>query len=265
MRARRPPVATSRQRQTAASRSLRLCRGWPSRPSWRHAECVRWDNRGRTHRWCPRRRTVARRRQGGRHAYVDMVTILMPRRVAQLSHTRRSEAVHKYDVSMGISDDDVEGWYLDPYGIHEARWFSDGTPTFLVRDGHQEAHDAPPPGPPPAPRRSVGRPDGRNGGRWFRRSEALVEARRACTTIRLAWAIERGCTPCVPAAFRFKGISLTLGMNVTDRVVNGAQNRCTEGNQPQAAGPTGLFWQVRAVHESKRIALNVGVRGIFAG
>ena len=38
----------------------------------------------------------------------------------------------------------AEGWYLDPYGVHEARWISDGTPTALVRDGHVEAHDPPP-------------------------------------------------------------------------------------------------------------------------
>ena len=27
-----------------------------------------------------------------------------------------------------------EGWYSDPYRVHEQRWFSDGTPTILVRD-----------------------------------------------------------------------------------------------------------------------------------
>ena len=30
-----------------------------------------------------------------------------------------------------------EGWYSDPYRVHEQRWFSDGTPTILVRGlGH---------------------------------------------------------------------------------------------------------------------------------
>lgn len=38
----------------------------------------------------------------------------------------------------------AEGWYRDPYDRHEARWFSDGSPTSLVRDGGVEAHDAPP-------------------------------------------------------------------------------------------------------------------------
>jgi hypothetical protein len=37
-----------------------------------------------------------------------------------------------------------EGWYQDPYGSHEARWFSVGTPTALVRDAGVEAHDPPP-------------------------------------------------------------------------------------------------------------------------
>ena len=27
-----------------------------------------------------------------------------------------------------------EGWYVDPFGRHEALWISDGTPTALVRD-----------------------------------------------------------------------------------------------------------------------------------
>ncbi len=37
-----------------------------------------------------------------------------------------------------------EGWYVDPYGVHEARWISAGTPTALVRDGDVEAQDPPP-------------------------------------------------------------------------------------------------------------------------
>lgn len=37
----------------------------------------------------------------------------------------------------------AEGWYRDPYGSHEARWFSEGTPTALVRDGTAESHDEP--------------------------------------------------------------------------------------------------------------------------
>jgi len=37
-----------------------------------------------------------------------------------------------------------EGWYIDPFGRHEARWISDGTPTSLVRDGAVESQDPPP-------------------------------------------------------------------------------------------------------------------------
>ena len=43
-----------------------------------------------------------------------------------------------------------EGWYIDPYGRHEARWISAGTPTSLVRDGGVEAQDTPPDEPMPA-------------------------------------------------------------------------------------------------------------------
>ena len=38
----------------------------------------------------------------------------------------------------------VEGWYRDPYRIHQDRWYSDGTPTALVRDGGAESKDPPP-------------------------------------------------------------------------------------------------------------------------
>ncbi len=40
-----------------------------------------------------------------------------------------------------------EGWYVDPYGLHDGRWFSDGTPTGLVRDGGVESKDPPPDSP----------------------------------------------------------------------------------------------------------------------
>jgi|GEM_PF-2766755 len=46
---------------------------------------------------------------------------------------------------------DAEGWYKDPYGHHEERWFSDGAPTKLVRDGQVTASDPPPDFPPPGP------------------------------------------------------------------------------------------------------------------
>ena len=44
-----------------------------------------------------------------------------------------------------------EGWYLDPFGVHEERWISDGQPTSLVRDGGAETHHSPPPLPMPEP------------------------------------------------------------------------------------------------------------------
>ena len=39
---------------------------------------------------------------------------------------------------------EAEGWFVDPYGFHEARWMSAGKPTALVRDGDTEAQDPPP-------------------------------------------------------------------------------------------------------------------------
>jgi hypothetical protein len=37
-----------------------------------------------------------------------------------------------------------EGWYTDPFRRHDARWFSDGSPTALVRDAGVTAQDPPP-------------------------------------------------------------------------------------------------------------------------
>jgi hypothetical protein len=45
----------------------------------------------------------------------------------------------------------AEGWYRDPYGIHQDRWFSAGTPTSLVRDQGTEGRDDPPGYPPAGP------------------------------------------------------------------------------------------------------------------
>jgi hypothetical protein len=36
------------------------------------------------------------------------------------------------------------GWYRDPYGVHEDRYFSQGFPTKLVRDSGVESYDPPP-------------------------------------------------------------------------------------------------------------------------
>lgn len=41
----------------------------------------------------------------------------------------------------GVEQTEEEGWYTDPYGLHEARWMSMGKPTKLVRDGELESYD----------------------------------------------------------------------------------------------------------------------------
>jgi len=38
-----------------------------------------------------------------------------------------------------------QGWFRDPSGAHQDRWFSDGVATHLVRDGDVESFDDPPP------------------------------------------------------------------------------------------------------------------------
>ena len=43
-----------------------------------------------------------------------------------------------------MAENHEEGWYTDPYGRHDARWMSAGSPTKLVRDGGVESYDDPP-------------------------------------------------------------------------------------------------------------------------
>jgi hypothetical protein len=43
-----------------------------------------------------------------------------------------------------MQPEDEEGWFTDPFGRHEARWMSNGTPSKLVRDQGVESYDEPP-------------------------------------------------------------------------------------------------------------------------
>jgi len=54
------------------------------------------------------------------------------------------------DAAAGAEPDEPpQGWYVDPFGIHEQRWISQGRPTALVRDGRAESQDPPPDRPLP--------------------------------------------------------------------------------------------------------------------
>jgi hypothetical protein len=43
-----------------------------------------------------------------------------------------------------VTGDEAQGWFDDPFRLHEARYFSAGRPTKLVRDGTAESYDEPP-------------------------------------------------------------------------------------------------------------------------
>jgi hypothetical protein len=45
-----------------------------------------------------------------------------------------------------VAERGLQGWSDDPFGLHEARYFSAGKPTKLVRDGGKESYDEPPSG-----------------------------------------------------------------------------------------------------------------------
>jgi hypothetical protein len=43
-----------------------------------------------------------------------------------------------------VASTELQGWYEDPFRLHQARYFSAGRPTKLVRDGNVESYDEPP-------------------------------------------------------------------------------------------------------------------------
>jgi hypothetical protein len=47
-----------------------------------------------------------------------------------------------------MTDADQEGWFTDPFLVHEERWLSNGRPTKLVKDRGVESFDQPPDRPP---------------------------------------------------------------------------------------------------------------------
>ena len=48
------------------------------------------------------------------------------------------------EMMTGTNDSALQGWCTDPWGLHEARYFSAGHPTKLVRDGDRESYEEPP-------------------------------------------------------------------------------------------------------------------------
>lgn len=73
------------------------------------------------------------------------------------------------------------GWFKDPYERHDARWFSNGAPTSLVRDGLETSTDLPPPrryqGPlvPVEPSERTEVPDRREPGFFRRAVESIID------------------------------------------------------------------------------------------
>jgi hypothetical protein len=129
----------------------------------------------------------------------------------------------------------LQGWYRDPYGNHDDRWFSDGQPTNLVRDQGVESHDElPGHWRPPDPR---GRPPG---------------DRRQLGQTHGIW---RWWTVCLPAL-------LTLGVSggfILYAALDSAGN-CSGGCRPASQGmPVGLFGEI-AVAISTVVLVFVGLR-----
>jgi len=81
----------------------------------------------------------------GRATYIDgILEVEVPMR--EFSSTTRIVPITRGTVGSG-----EEGWYIDPFQVHERRWFSEGTPTKLVSDGGVTSTDPAPDAPCPRP------------------------------------------------------------------------------------------------------------------
>lgn len=57
---------------------------------------------------------------------------------------RRYGRIRHHPAPPVTTTEEAEGWFEDPYRIHQYRWISMGRPSGLVRDGLIESKDAPP-------------------------------------------------------------------------------------------------------------------------
>lgn len=97
------------------------------------------------------------------------------------------------------ADADAEGWYEDPYHLHQHRWFSAGNPTSLVKDDGVEAQDAPPDEPPTEPLlRSVSDSTVSDGGDLHRADEAQGSS----ATWGKTWDVARSATDAMGLRFK---------------------------------------------------------------
>jgi hypothetical protein len=91
-----------------------------------------------------------------------------PAAVRRALHGRLVASPDEGRSAASVTDRELQGWYRDPFGLHDLRYYHAGRPTRLVRDGAHEFYeeaarqDAPQPWPPgSAPnwgRRSPGAP-----------------------------------------------------------------------------------------------------------
>ena len=73
----------------------------------------------------------------------------------------------------------LEGWHTDPYGLHDARWLSGGSPTKLVRDGMSEFYEPVPAISPTFPATPLTHDELPGHGADLHRSDAPVASQRA--------------------------------------------------------------------------------------
>jgi hypothetical protein len=132
-----------------AYRTGALTHPWARHPEQWHAEQgvgIRWSVFGNSTRW----RTRDAGAEGGRGPRRQLSGAGGASPVEIDQDHRAAQASKVLDMSENENTAGAEGWYRDPFGRHDDRWFSAGRPTKLVRDDGIERSEDPPDEPLPA-------------------------------------------------------------------------------------------------------------------
>ncbi|MBV9446792.1 MAG: hypothetical protein JO345_12970 [Streptosporangiaceae bacterium] len=91
---------------------------------------------------------------------------------------------------------ELQGWYQDPFGLHEKRYISAGRPTKLVRDGQVDSYDEPPSSTYEMPAGATGEQDFARGAATTARGNTVLAPEQA-QDLRLPgpaeWSLWRSC------------------------------------------------------------------------
>jgi len=146
-----------------------------------------------------------------------------------------------------VVNNEPRGWYQDPFRRHEARYFSAGRPTRLVRDGNVESYDDPPvwdvpqhaeaqrPNPPWDGVPARGRRRRRAG---LLMTAAVIAVAGAVTAVMIAAKPGPATTRMSPAAFVIQSAQRTLSARTADVTISGSLSLAGQSIPIRGTGQT---------------------------